>query len=304
VQKRLPKTKRAPEAVASKKLTERSLAIIQTIARYRFLLARDVVRLVGGNEDVTHRHLQQLYHRDLVNRFTLPAPRTGEFIYFLDNAAGLRKLADASSLQGDLLDWDGIKTNREKYGENATRSVGRFLFIEHELMISSFHADLETSAQADGGVEIKRWVQGAAIWNNVRVAPKRTLPHRPDALFTLYFPNAPEGQQNANFLYEADRETSSLTRMREKLEAHVQFFMQGKHIEAYGFRKLRAVLVETLTDGRAGQLRELASDLATQLPLARMLFWFSSIPSVGSAPSIHTRRWSCAADDRLRSLMD
>jgi hypothetical protein len=282
----------------------RSLKVIETIARYRFILARDIVRLVGGNEDVTHRHLQQLYHRDLVNRFTLPAPKTGEFIYFLDNAAGLRQLADASSLQGDLLDWECIRTNREKYRENASRSVGRFLFIEHELMISSFHADLETSARADGGIEIKRWVQGAALWNSVQVAPKRTLPHRPDALFTLLFPNAPEGQQNANFLYEADRETSSLTRMREKFEAHVQFFMQGKHIEAYGFRKLRAVLVETLTEDRAGQLRELAGDLATQLPLAQMLYWFSIIPSVGDAPSIHTRRWSCAADDRLRSLVD
>jgi hypothetical protein len=254
------------------------------------------VRLVGGNEDVTHRHLQQLYHRDLVNRFTLPAPRTGEFIYFLDNAAGLRQLADASSLQGDLLDWDSIRTNREKYGENAKRSVGRFLFIEHELMISNFHADLETSARADGGIEIKRWMQGAALWNNARVAPKRTLPHRPDALFTLFFPNAPEGQQNANFIYEADRETSNLTRMREKLEAHAQFFMQ-----AYSFRKLRAVLVETLSEDRAGQLREQASDLAAQLPLARMLFWFSS---TGSAPSVHTRRWSCVVDDRLRSLVD
>ena len=104
MQKRLPKTRRAPEAVATKRLTVRSLKVIETIARYRFILARDIVRLVGGNEDVTHRHLQQLYHRDLINRFTLPAPKTGEFIYFLDNAAGLRQLADASSLQGDLLD--------------------------------------------------------------------------------------------------------------------------------------------------------------------------------------------------------
>jgi hypothetical protein len=304
MQQRLPKTRRVPEAVASKKLTERSFTIIETIARYRFLLARDIVRLVGGNEDVTHRHLQQLYHRDLINRFTLPAPRTGEFIYFLDNAAGLRQLVDASSLQSDLLDWDGIRTNREKYGESATRSVGRFLFIEHELMISSFHADLESSARTDGGVEIKRWAQGAALWNNVRVSPKRTLPHRPDALFTLHFPNAPDGQQHANFLYEADRETSSLTRMREKLEAHAQFFMQGKHIEAYGFRKLRAILVETLSQDHSLQLCKLATDLAAQLPLARMLFWFSCVAPTDSAQSLNARRWARAADDRLRSLVD
>jgi hypothetical protein len=304
MQQRLPKTRRAPEAVAARKITERSIAIIETIARYRFLLARDIVRLVGGNEDVTHRHLQQLYHRDLINRFTLPAPRTGEFIYFLDNAAGLKQLADASSLRGDLVDWVAIRTNREKYGESASRSVGRFLFIEHELMISSFHADLETSARANGGVEVKRWEQGAGLWNSVQVAPKRILPHRPDALFTLFFPNAPAGQQNANFLYEADRETSALTRMREKLEAHVQFFIQGKHIDAYDFRKLRAVLVETLSAERAGQMRGLAAGLATQWPLARMLFWFSSISSVGSALSMNTRRWSCATDDRQRSLVD
>ena len=155
MQKRLPKSVRVPSAVQTKRVTDRSLDIIKSIARYRFLRTRDIIRIVGGNEDVTHRHLQQLYHRDLVNRFTLPAPRTGEFIYFLDNAAGLRKLADASSLKGDLLDWDSIRTNREKYGENAKRSVGRFLFIEHELIISSFHADLETSARADGGAEIQ-----------------------------------------------------------------------------------------------------------------------------------------------------
>jgi len=304
MQQRLPKTRRAPEAMTGKKITERSIAIIETIARYRFILARDIVRLVGGNEDVTHRHLQQLYHRDLANRFTLPAPKTGEFIYFLDNAAGLRQLADASSLQGDLLDWDGIRTNREKYRENASRSVGRFLFIEHELMISSFHADLETSARADGGVEIKRWVQGAALWNNVRVGTRRTLSHRPDALFTLYFQNAPEGQQHANFLYEADRETSSLTRIREKLEAHVQFFMQGKHIETYRFRKLQAVLIETLSEDRARQLRALTADLAAQSPLARRLFWFSKISSVGGVHPGQARRWSCAADDLLRSLAD
>jgi hypothetical protein len=304
MQKRLPKTRRAPEAVAARKLTERSIAIIETIARYRFVLARDIVRLVGGNEDVTHRHLQQLYHRDLINRFTLPAPRTGEFIYFLDNAAGLRQLADASSLRGDLLDWDSIRTNREKYGESAARTVGRFLFIEHELMISGFHADLETSARADGGVEVKRWEQGAGLWNSVQVAPKRTLPHRPDALFTLFFPNAPAGQQNANFLYEADRETSGLTRMREKLEAHVQFFMQGKHIDAYGFRKVRAVLVETLSEDRAGQMRELAGDLANQWPLARMLLWFSGVSPTDEIPSIHARRWSSGADDKMRSLAD
>ena len=84
MQQRIPKSRRVPEAIAAKRITERSLAIIATIARYRFILTSDIVRLVGGNEDVTHRHLQQLYHRNLVSRFTLPPANAGsEFISLL-----------------------------------------------------------------------------------------------------------------------------------------------------------------------------------------------------------------------------
>jgi hypothetical protein len=49
IQQRLPKNRRAPEAVAGKRVTERGIEIIETVARYRFLVARDIVRLVGGN---------------------------------------------------------------------------------------------------------------------------------------------------------------------------------------------------------------------------------------------------------------
>ena len=301
MQNRLPKSVRVAGAVQHKRVTERSIAIVETIARYRFLRTRDIVRLVGGNEDVTHRHLQHLYHRDLINRFTLPAPRNGEFIYFLDNAAGLRQLADSTSLRGDLLDWDAIRANREKYGAEASRSVGRFLFIEHELMISGFHAGIEMTTRKDSSVGIERWAQGPKLWNTVKVSGGIKLPHRPDALFTLRFPNAPEGQQRSNFVYEADRETSNLTRIGQKLEAHLAFFAQARHVEHYGIRKVRAVLVETLSQNRMEQMRAVASALAAKAPLAGLLFWFSNTET---SMSPFGRRWTCAADERPRSLTD
>lgn len=301
MQKRLPKSVRVADAVQGKRITDRSLEIIAAIARYRFLRTRDIIRLVGGNEDVTHRHLQQLYHRDLANRFTLPTPRTGEFIYFLDNAAGLRPLAEIGKLKEAEFDWESIKANREKYRDTGARSIGRFLFIEHELMISDFHADLEMALREGSGVELDRWEQGALLWNTVQLSKKESLPHRPDALFTLHFPYAPEGQQRSNFVYEADRETSNLTRIRQKLEAHLAFFSQDLHVENYGFRKLRAVLVETLSTSRAEQMKELAAALAAKEPLAGLLFWFSSTEN---SMSPFDRRWTCAADSRPRSLLD
>src|ERR1039458_9671306 len=80
---RLPKTRRVPEAFSGRELTERSLKIIETVGRYRFLSSSRIIRLVGGNEDVTHRHLQQLFHRGLISRLKIPsAPANSEFVYF------------------------------------------------------------------------------------------------------------------------------------------------------------------------------------------------------------------------------
>src|SRR5437773_10720382 len=91
--KRLSKFTREPKAVADKKLTARSLEVIAAIARYRFLPTSLLVRLIEGNEDVTHRHLQQLFHKGFVNRFAFP--KTGgsnEFNYYLDNRKSLALL--------------------------------------------------------------------------------------------------------------------------------------------------------------------------------------------------------------------
>ena len=201
-----------------------------------------------------------------------------------------------------MLDLEEIRLNRDKYSHK--RTVGQFLFVEHELMISSFHADLEIAASVSGSVEVERWAQGATLWNQVKDVQGRTLSHRPDALFTLRFVNAPEGQQRSNFLYEADRGTSNLTRIKEKFESHLRFFMVGEHVKRYGMRKLRAVLVETISAERERQMRDVAAGLAAQVPLAGMIFWFSSTGEPKENKAAFSQRWLCSADERPRSLLD
>jgi hypothetical protein len=201
LQKRLPKFRRAPEAVEGRAVTERSLLILATVSRYRFISTSDIIRLVGGNEDVTYRHLQQLYHQDLISRVALPKNgKHGEFVYFLDNSKGIRKLVEHSKLDAAQFDWNQIKANREKYGNAERDGVGRFLFLNHELMISHFRADIELECGKSGGRhEIAKWMQGSMIWSDVDTGSRRAIPHRPDAFFTLHFPNAPDGQQRSNF---------------------------------------------------------------------------------------------------------
>jgi hypothetical protein len=304
-QARLPKFRRVPEAVAGRRLTERGIEIIRIILRYRFIATSTLTRVACGNEDVTYRHLQQLYHQGLISRFTLPRHgNKGEFIYFLENATALREIAPRFG--AGAVDWKQIQSNREKYaGIGEIRNgdgYGSLLFIRHELMISDFHAALEISCRASGGrVELAQWMQGASLWSQVRTPSKETLPHRPDAFFTLLFQNAPAGQQRSNFFYEADRGTTNLTRFRSKLLAHLEYIKQG-HQAALGVKRIRSVLVEANSTERAEQCKEVAASLAAHDPLAGMLFWFAPQPETASDEFLAC--WQAAADARLRTLED
>src|SRR6267154_2484949 len=67
-------------------ITDRDLDILDAILRYRFCSAAQIVRLAGGNEDVTQRRLRRLWERGLINRWAFPGIRThSEFYYYLDS---------------------------------------------------------------------------------------------------------------------------------------------------------------------------------------------------------------------------
>ena len=282
-QKRVSKFTRDPNAVADKKLTARSLQIIAAIARYRFLPTSMLVRLIDGNEDVTHRHLQQLFHKGLINRFAFP--KTGgsnEFNYYLDNPKSLGLLVEHGLAQKGELDIEEVRTNKEKAYYKITEgddSAGRALFLQHELMISRFHFMLELGCKrSEGKVELVTWRQGADLHNSVTdLETGELLPHRPDAFFTLRFPNEREGQNRSNFFYEADRKTTNIPKMLKKLKAHFEFIRQKKHQELYGIRRIRAVLVETLDTKWAEELRQASASIC---PLPLFSFTASEIFAV------------------------
>jgi hypothetical protein len=68
-------------------------------------------------------------------------------VYFLENTAPLRNVAHDARINAEDLNFEEIRVNRDKYGgegaTNGRQRTGRMLFIEHELMISDFHADCE-----------------------------------------------------------------------------------------------------------------------------------------------------------------
>ena len=80
-------------------ITARDLALIEAILRYRFSPTSELVRLVGGNEDVTQRRLRALWEWGHINRFAFPGIRThSEFHYYLDNRRAVEVVVERDRL--------------------------------------------------------------------------------------------------------------------------------------------------------------------------------------------------------------
>jgi hypothetical protein len=303
MQQRLRKYRRDPrhaETLGNRQITDRSLEIISNLSYYRFLPTSLLVALIKGYARITQRHLQMLFHRGLINRFTFPRiGNPGEFIYYLDNIQALELLIEQGWSEQDDLPFEEVRNNKEK-GYSAIHDAarvdelqGRLLFLKHELMISRFHGMLELACKkSDGKVELTDWRQGSELWNTVEVPKLRyerpkdgqqegrwfdsedteILPHRPDAFFTLK-----RGEEELHFFYEADRKHTSTKKHNRKLRAHFHFIVkQRRHQEHYGVCRIRAVLIETISSSWAEELRQATNHYTVSGLKPSPLFWFTT----------------------------
>ena len=347
-QQRLKKFHRQPELLPLGFITDRSVALIETIARYQIIPTSLIQHLNEGSHQKTLRHLQRLYHHGYINRFsTARFGGSGEICYYLDNPQALELLAQRTDYDRDSLPWDLVHRNRRNpYAALHNRieirqALGRLLFVDHELMITRFHAHLELACRhSEGQVKLTSWQQGPELQKDV-YAPKflkdtktnklyesdstERLPHRPDALFSVHFPHATEGKREAHFFYEADRRRSKdPKRFRKKLRAYFYCIArQKKHTELYNIPRVRAVLIETLDDSWAERCRHIAAHETVSPKKPTRLFWFAGtqpftqlepvqrgsqqrmLPAFLSRPSsLFDRIWKTAVDEKVWSLLD
>ena len=288
-----------PDNAPGGPITARDLDIIDAVLRYRFISAAQLGRLVGGNEDVTHRRLRRLWERGLVNRWAFPGIRRhSEFYYYLDNREPLTLLAERRSWEFDDQMLEEIKGHREKdYAAAALRGQHMQLgFLQHSLVISRMHFMVEMACRKSAGKAVlETWAQGGQLAGRKAAVPRvrsdrqggqtfwretnetERLPVEPDALFTLRFPNRRQDQQLAHFFYEADRGTMNSTDMMKKFRAYYHFIKkQQAHRQAFGIHPVRAVLTETTNEVRAKKLMTLVNHPLVCGPDKRVgLFWFT-----------------------------
>ena len=348
-QKRLRRFIRQPDRLADRQLTAKGLQAVAIIERYRFVPTSLLVRLMPGDQKNNNRHLQTLFHKGLVNRFALPKyGGPGEFIYYLDSQASLTTLIEQGLLQSISEEERSRKAELIRYNRQNdyaklhkdTNSQGKVLYIQHELMISRFHAMLELACwgpKLAGKVFLEQWKQGPELWSRVEVpkawkqpgsdtwqeqpSAKEALPHRPDAFFTLHFPSKSEENRRSHFFYEADRGTENTTRFKLKLRAHFHFIV-GQRLQrtmpCYNVPSIRAVLTETTSTTWRDNLREAARHpIVSKKPSP--LFWFTTsevltkptpagkrtVPLYLQQPEVlFTRIWADPVQEKFLNLAD
>jgi hypothetical protein len=287
------------ENLPNRRITERSVQIIDAIHRYRFLPTSLVVRLADGNHRITKRHLQNLYHQGYINRFAFPSVGfPSEFIYYLDDSKALQLLIN-HGYDEETLNYKNVRRNREKEYHRITKAKhssnlqGRLMHLNHELMISRFHYLLEKACDTtDGRIILAGFFQGSRLWNRVEVSKfiyddpnnriieidkEEYLPHRPDAFFALHYPHREEKDKTDYFFYEADRKTTSVKKHNRKLRGHFQYIVKQKlHREHYGINRIKAVLIESTEGGWADTLRRSARHPVVSGQKPSPLFWFTT----------------------------
>jgi len=286
------------ENLPPRRITGRSIEIIEIIERYRFIPTSQIVRLIDGDMRTSERHLQNLYHQALINRFAFPSTfYPTEFIYYLDDKRALALLVN-NGRDADKLDDEIVGRNREKKYSEITMSremikmQGRLMHLHHELMISRFRFMVEKACgKSNGRVELLGFYQGSALWNTVEAAKvfydkegslreageMETLPHRPDAFFALFFPDREGGERAQYFFYEADRKNTSIRKFNKKLRAHFHYIVkQKKQVADYGVGRIRAVLIESIEDHWTNQLRLHSRHPVVAGKKPSPLFWFTT----------------------------
>src|SRR5207302_4213244 len=166
-----------PEQTDKGRISHRDLDILEAVLRYRFYPTSELVRLVGGNEDVTQRRLRKLWEWQLLNRFALPGIRThAEFHYYLDNRRALELLVENGRLADvhpNML--EELRNNREKdYAAAAFRGQHMQLgFLKHSVQVSRMHFLLEMATRRSAPqIRLAAWRQGAELRGHKVVLPE------------------------------------------------------------------------------------------------------------------------------------
>lgn len=250
-------------------LTTRDIALLEHVARHRFLSSKHLAALDGGSEQNLLRCLRVLFDNGYLDRpfaqlSHMPVMGPRPLVYGLGRRGALA-----------LRDWKQRGRGATDWTERNKRAGAKF--IEHTLAIADFMVGLELVCRDRGDIQLVRESEIIAA------APERMRKAREplrlvvpgldnklgvssvvaDGLFGLVFPD----ETAAYFLLEMDRGSMPVARSRfdqtsikRKLAVYWEAWRQGRHADHFGIKQVR-VLTVTDSAERADRMVQLVYEL-------------------------------------------
>lgn len=209
---------------------ERDFAILEALARFRFLTSTQLAELTGGSKQKINVRLRSMFHHGFVDRppvqMDLWRNGSADYVYAIDRK-GIRKLIDAGY------------TTTEQLSLSVKDAPRRSAHIIHTLGTSSFYMSLLRHA-GEHQVEVDWWPESKALRDRVTIlvnSRKRPFPIFPDAFFRLTV----GGRGGLRACLEVDMGTEPLERgssggdtagadLSKKLRAYWQWgFIEKQH---------------------------------------------------------------------------
>jgi hypothetical protein len=210
------------------------LPILHYVFQLRLATIDHIAALVGRSYKQTAERLAKLEARGYLAVLTR---RPNKHVYAIGRE-GIPVLIEHGYAPEELAD--------RRLRQNELKELG----IKHSLFVAAIHVKLLQLAAARK-FTISKWVEGSSLWDRVTTSGNVMIPIRPDALFTITWPDE---KGRAHFFLEADRGTMSHGRMREKITGYSAYYQQQLHLKKYEGMKAFRVATVTETRGRADGL--------------------------------------------------
>ncbi len=287
-------------------LTDRDVAIVDAIARHRFLSTDQIAALFfptkGGIVSSQCRtRLRRLVSAGFLTRFERPVLRTEgtKSALFGLAAAGPDLLVSELAYAPEDIDW-----------RPADNKVS-WAFLDHQIMINDIFIALSQAA-ARVGWTLAEWVDDR-ILKKMHAEPvlikdangrERFVSVVPDAYCALACPTAEPGKHRLlQFFIEADRATMTVVSdnqqrrtWQKRIRAYQAYLDSSQIIKTYGTKRFRVLTVTT------GKRRLQSLKAATEVASGLNKFWFATEAALSAETALDAPVWYKAGNSEPVSL--
>jgi len=281
----LQKAKRSNNA-PNINIKERDIEILQNIANFRILEARQIAVLHPEIGDRTlKRRLQLLFHNGYLDR---PAR---QFAYYGPS----RHIIYALGRQGAKLIFNDQRANLDWTEKNRNLKTTTF---EHALAISNVLIASIIALRNQTQTKLLKWGIESPRTRLVVDGEATTL--RPDAFFT--FQDKKRGE--LNYFLEVDRSTTDHKRFLRKMRTYWQLWKQQAHKKKYGIDRFR-VLTTTISENRSENLRLLTKNADGRQEGSEMfLFACEKSFDIENPKTLFEPIWKSPKNNKLHHLLE